>query len=140
MKAICFVLVLLVGLSSRAQAEQPHATCVEFKAGYDLLASQPFAADDGSLSVAIRALVDNHLIYSNDTMTDFATAEQLSRYLERLGPVDALIWLQLRFSDIENRMRGARCEFEPKRIVLMAPKPTELKCKAPVPDLSKPLK
>lgn len=138
-------ILLVFGLVQGASADElPSPTCAQFKAGYDILADQPISTTNGRIADAIMALADNHLIYSDATMTAFATREQLAAYLGRLQPIEALIWLQARFTDIENRLKTAKCPFEEKRLVLLAPtfvpKPGAKSCGGPMPDLSKPLK
>jgi hypothetical protein len=136
--------LLALLLATPAHADIAPPTCDQFKAGYDALSSKPLYADFESFAFAASVLADNTLIYSDDTKTSYATREQLIRYLLRLQPIDALIWLQSRYTDVELQLK--RCSgsaFEQKRLVLMAPeykpKPDAKTCGGPMPDLSKPL-
>lgn len=131
-------------LVSSAHADIAPPKCEQFRAAYDTLSSKPYSATAASLLDAATVLADNHLIYSDNSKTAYATQEQLFWYLVRLAPLDALIWLQLRYTDIELQLR--RCSgpaFEQKRLVLIAPesipKPGAKTCGDPMPDLSKPL-
>ncbi len=136
------VLLLMCGARADTVDLEP-VTCTQFKAGYDILSSQPFSAEDGSLEVAIHAITDNHLLL-NRIETEYMTREQLAEYLSRQKPIDALIWLQTTYTAIEYQLQRCNQPFEQKRLVLVAPqvivKPGKA-CGSPtIPDLSKPLK
>ncbi len=142
---LCLIAAVWVVLAGSAHAELPLPTCEDGVRGYQILTSQPFSAEDGSLSIAVNAIADNKLIYSDDTKTAFATREQLAEHLKSLSPMDAILWLYKRYTEIEKSLITAGCSFEHKDIVLKSPtykaKEGSKTCGMPnLPDLSKPLK
>lgn len=126
------VLLALVGIRG-VYAEEPIPSCERLKSAYDQLTSAPISAEDGSLSIAINALVDGGFMWKDHTYTERSTHADIAKHLQKLPPLDALIWIFHRYSELEMYL-FKQCGFKQadhKDIRLMNPKPVMPTCKAP---------
>lgn len=132
-RAVFFGLLLaLVGIRG-VYAEGPIPSCERLKTAYDQLMSAPISAEDSSLSVAINALVNGGFMWKDHTYTQQSTREEVAEQLKKLPPLDALIWIFHRYSELEMYL-FEHCGFKQadhKDIRLMNPKPVTPTCKAP---------
>ena len=137
--AVLGLLLALVCIRG-ASAEAPTPSCERLKAAYEQLTSAVISAEDGSLSIAISALVDGGFMWKDRTYTQQSTREEIAEHLQKMPPMDALIWVFRRYSELETYL-FKYCGFKQtdhKDIQLMNPKPVTPTCKAPA-DLPKKL-
>ena len=130
--ALLGLLLALAGIRG-ARAQDPIPSCERLKTAYEQLTSATISAEDGSLTIAINALADAGFMWKDSTYTQQSTREEIAEHLQKLLPMDAMIWVFRRYSELEIYL-FKHCGFKQadhKDIRLMNPKPVMPTCKAP---------